>query len=82
MREMKRPVMKPRRMMKLSEAGKHGLMLRRAGNHNAHIRPAVRGAKGERAATELENRKSPANVGLFYFYDRVKWKKRLPPGCQ
>jgi hypothetical protein len=37
MREMKRPVMKPRRMMKLSEAGKHGLMLRRAGNHNAHI---------------------------------------------
>jgi len=37
MREMKRPVVKPRRMMKLSEAGKHGLMLRRAGNHNAHI---------------------------------------------
>jgi hypothetical protein len=37
MREMKRPVMKPRLMMKMAEAGKHEQMLRRAGNHNAHI---------------------------------------------
>jgi len=37
MRDMKRPVVKPQRTMKMSEAGKHGQMLRRAGNHNAHI---------------------------------------------
>lgn len=37
MREVKRLVMKPRPTMKMSEAGKHELLLRRAGNHNAHI---------------------------------------------
>lgn len=37
MREVKRPVVKSRRTMKLAETGKHELMIRRAGNHNAHI---------------------------------------------
>ena len=37
MREMKRPTMKPRSMMKRAMPGKHELMIRRAANHNAHI---------------------------------------------
>lgn len=37
MKEMKRPTMKPRRTMQMAMIGKHGLMIRRAGNHNAHI---------------------------------------------
>jgi len=31
----------------------------------ARFRPAAKGAKGEKVTTELENRKSPADVGLF-----------------
>ena len=37
MRGMKRPMMKPRSMMKMAMPGKHELMIRRAANHNAHI---------------------------------------------
>ncbi|NVN92384.1 MAG: hypothetical protein HXX11_17540 [Desulfuromonadales bacterium] len=37
MKDLKRPTMKPRSMMKMSLSGKHGMMFRRAGNHNAHI---------------------------------------------
>jgi len=37
MREMKHPTMKPRCTMQIAMIGKHGLMIRRAGNHNAHI---------------------------------------------
>ena len=29
--------MKPRRTMQMAMIGKHGLIIRRAGNHNAHI---------------------------------------------
>jgi len=37
MRDMKRPLMKPRSTMKMAMPGKHELMIRRAANHNAHI---------------------------------------------
>ena len=37
MKEMKRPTMKPRGVMKMALSDKRGLMLRRAGNRNAHI---------------------------------------------
>jgi hypothetical protein len=37
MKDMKRPAMKPRSMMKMTVSGKRGMMLRRAGNRNAHI---------------------------------------------
>jgi len=37
MRDMKRPMMKPRNMMKMAMPGKHELMIRRVANHNAHI---------------------------------------------
>lgn len=37
MKDMKRPTMKPRSMMKMALTGKSGTMFRRAGNHNAHI---------------------------------------------
>lgn len=37
MKDMKRPTLKPRSTMKMAVSGKRGMMLRRAGNHNAHI---------------------------------------------
>lgn len=37
MREMKRPGMEPRQKRQMSGTSKHELMLRRAGNHNAHL---------------------------------------------
>lgn len=37
MRGMKEPVMKQRRMMRMTMLGKHGLMIRRAANQNVHV---------------------------------------------
>jgi len=37
MKDMKRPMLKTRSMVKMTVSGKTGMMLRRAGNHNAHI---------------------------------------------
>lgn len=37
MKDMKRPMMKPRSGGKMAMTGKSGMMFRRAGNHNAHI---------------------------------------------
>jgi hypothetical protein len=45
-RDMKRPMMKPRSMMKMAMPGKHELMIRRAANHNAHIITPPRQSSG------------------------------------
>ena len=37
MKDMKRPTLKTRSMVKMTVSGKAGMMFRRAGNHNAHI---------------------------------------------
>jgi hypothetical protein len=37
MRGMKDTVLKERRMMRMNMLGKHGLMIRRATNHNVHV---------------------------------------------